>query len=147
VHSTRVIAIGNIRIRVCLAAAHTGGRLELLEFTAPPGSPGPPMHIHRRADETFHVLDGVLHMFVGEEKIDAAAGATVHVPRGTPHRFAYPAPGAGAPAPTRFLTCISPALEFERYFEELAALVKESYPPDRTKMAALMARFDQEAPG
>jgi quercetin dioxygenase-like cupin family protein len=53
------------------------------------------MHIHEREDETFHVLEGRLTLFVGGEEHDAPAGACALLPRGIPHTFAVESESVG----------------------------------------------------
>jgi mannose-6-phosphate isomerase-like protein (cupin superfamily) len=62
------------------------------------GPPGParliaPRHIHHHDDEAWYVLEGSLHVQSGENEIEAQAGASVLVPRGTPHTYWNPGPG------------------------------------------------------
>jgi mannose-6-phosphate isomerase-like protein (cupin superfamily) len=46
-----------------------------------------PMHVHDDADEIFYVLEGNLTFFVGEQRIEAASGAFVYLPRFVHHGF------------------------------------------------------------
>jgi quercetin dioxygenase-like cupin family protein len=50
-----------------------------------PGATGR-RHRHRRQDETFVVLDGVLTMYVGDppQRQDVSTGEVIHVESGTP---------------------------------------------------------------
>ena len=62
------------------------------------GPPGPPrwiapLHVHRRDDEAWYVVEGKLHVRVGQEVIEASAGSAVFVPRGTVHTYWNPGPG------------------------------------------------------
>ena|ERR1700687_5375319 len=62
------------------------------------GPPGPPrwiapLHVHRRDDEAWYVVEGELHVRVGQEVIEASAGSAVFVPRGTVHTYWNPGPG------------------------------------------------------
>jgi mannose-6-phosphate isomerase-like protein (cupin superfamily) len=62
------------------------------------GPPGPPrwiapLHLHRTDDEAWYVLEGKLHVRVGEDVVEASAGSGVFVPRGTPHTYWNPGPG------------------------------------------------------
>ena len=91
--------------------ADTGGRLLVLENLSTPGA-GPPLHVHRREDESFYVLEGEFEIVSGDRTIAAAAGSFVHVPRGTPHRFS----NVGE-APARILVWFSPA-GLEGFFRE-----------------------------
>ena len=46
-----------------------------------------PLHLHRRDDEAWYVLEGVLGVQVGSGEVEARSGAAALVPRGTPHTF------------------------------------------------------------
>jgi quercetin dioxygenase-like cupin family protein len=67
-------------------AADTAGQLTIVEVTEPPGAEAP-LHVHRRDDEAFWVLQGDVTFEVGETTIEASAGDYVFGPRGIPHRF------------------------------------------------------------
>jgi hypothetical protein len=45
------------------------------------------MHVHDDADEIFYVLDGNLTFYVGEQRVEAAPGAFVYLPRFVHHGF------------------------------------------------------------
>jgi mannose-6-phosphate isomerase-like protein (cupin superfamily) len=115
--------------------AETDGRFGLVEYTAAPGSPGPPLHLHREMVEMFFVLDGELSLRVGEETVPAPKGSFVLVPPETPHTFASP---GGDPA--RFLILMLPG-GFEQYFRELRDALGAG-PPDPTAMADLLSKYD-----
>jgi mannose-6-phosphate isomerase-like protein (cupin superfamily) len=62
------------------------------------GPPGPPrwiapLHLHRNDDEAWYVLEGKLHVRVGQDVLEASAGSAVFVPRGTAHTYWNPSPG------------------------------------------------------
>jgi hypothetical protein len=97
----------------------------VLEGWTPPGA-GPPVHRHRREDETFYVLAG--------EAILAPASTRVFDSRGIPHSFK----SIGDP-PARMLFLIQSA-GFESFFEELTQVLA-SGPPDPAKLAALAAQY------
>lgn len=67
---------------------------------APPGPPRyiAPLHLHRRDDEAWYVLEGTLCVQRGEEIIQANAGSGVFVPRGLKHTYWNPNPD-----PARYL--------------------------------------------
>ncbi len=67
-------------------SADTGGAYALAHATIAPGGE-PPLHIHAREDETFHILSGRMTFQRGMERIDAQPGDTVQLPRGTQHGF------------------------------------------------------------
>jgi mannose-6-phosphate isomerase-like protein (cupin superfamily) len=70
----------------------------------PPGEPRliKPLHVHYRDDEAWYVLDGALHVQLGDQEIRVPAGAAVFAPRGTPHTFWTP-----DAVPVRYLRIVS----------------------------------------
>jgi quercetin dioxygenase-like cupin family protein len=83
------------------ASESTAGRVAVIEFLAPRGS-GSPLHVHRREDEWFYVMDGALTFWVGGEVIEAPAGSFVYGPRDVPHTFTVNSDEA------RFLLVVEP---------------------------------------
>ena len=139
----KTISLLGVTIRYMTTRADTQGAWSLLEYTAPPHFAGSPLHWHRRTAEAFYVLEGAVTIQVGERTIKAAAGAFVLVPTSVVHTFSNPEDELA-----RFLTLVSPG-GFERYFEELAALVKSEpqWPPaDPRKLAVLGAKYDIHTP-
>src|SRR4029450_4627388 len=67
-------------------AEESGGRLPIVEVTAPPGLEVP-LHVHRRDDEGFWILEGDITFEVGDAAIEAHAGDYVFGPRDIPHRY------------------------------------------------------------
>ena len=67
-------------------AADTGGQMTIVEVTEHPGAEAP-LHVHRRDDEGFWVLEGDVTFEVGDQTIAASAGDYVFGPRDIPHRF------------------------------------------------------------
>ena len=67
-------------------AADTGGQMSIVQVTEPPGSEAP-LHVHRRDDEGFWILEGEVTFEVGETTIEASAGDYVFGPRDIPHRY------------------------------------------------------------
>ncbi|MFW5680744.1 MAG: cupin domain-containing protein, partial [Pseudomonadota bacterium] len=70
---TESLALGHHRILV--TAAETGGSIGVWEEIVQPGW-GPPLHVHHAEDEMFHVLEGRLRIWCGEETFEVTAGAT-----------------------------------------------------------------------
>ena len=100
------------------------------------GPPGPrrliaPLHLHHGDDEAWYVLEGTLHVQVGDNEVQAAAGSGVFVPRGTPHTYWNPGPG-----PVRYLLIMTSNIF--RLIQEIHAM------EDRTPAAlrALFGKFD-----
>jgi mannose-6-phosphate isomerase-like protein (cupin superfamily) len=46
-----------------------------------------PVHVHHKDDEAWYVLEGRLGVQVGDQDVEADAGAAVFVPRATPHTY------------------------------------------------------------
>jgi len=62
---------------------------------SPPRLIAPP-HIHHHDDEAWYVLEGALRIRVGNKEVEACAGSSVFVPRGTAHTYWNPGPRRGA---------------------------------------------------
>jgi mannose-6-phosphate isomerase-like protein (cupin superfamily) len=98
------------------------------EYTAPPGFPGPPLHVHPGFDESFLVVNGELVIQVREEAIKLSPGAAAYVSGGTPHTFSNP-----GPHPVQFMLVCSPG-GWEHFFRAVAA-------GDEATIAAISERF------
>lgn len=75
-----------------------GSSFVIAEWQDAGGPAGPPrliapLHVHYSDDEAWYVLEGALRVKVGDEEVEARAGAGVLVSRGTPHTFWNPGPG------------------------------------------------------
>jgi oxalate decarboxylase/phosphoglucose isomerase-like protein (cupin superfamily) len=106
--------------------------------------PGTPLHIHRRTDEAFYVLEGTFSFQVRERTVDGAAGAFFYVPKGVEHAF-----WNQALTPAKMLITMSPP-GFERYFEELSeglAAVGEDVEAAMSVRKALSEKHDIEVVG
>ena len=80
-----------------------------------------PRHIHHRDDEAWYVLEGTLHIEVGDRIVEAHTGSAVFVPRGTPHTYWNPGPG-----PTRYLLVM--AANICKLIAEIHAMTDRSRP-------------------
>ena len=109
------LSIGGGTITILADSAATGGRFAVVDYTAPPGFPGPPPHRHREIADLFYVLEGELSMKVDGDTVAAPAGTFVLVAPGTVHTFSNP-----SDRPARFLGIVSPG-GFEQYFRDVAA--------------------------
>jgi mannose-6-phosphate isomerase-like protein (cupin superfamily) len=108
-----------------------------VEFTAGPGF-DTGLHVHRRLEETFYILDGAFEFRAGDETFRATTGASVFVPPGVPHSFA----NRGA-RPSKLLLIMSPP-GHDRYFDELAEILAHDGPPDSHAIATLRTKYDTE---
>ena len=90
----------------------TGGAFYLAEISVPPGG-GPPLHIHSREDESFHMLEGTLTIQVGGDTLTASPGDFAYLPRGIAHSFRNSGDVAA-----KALVLVTPA-GLENYFAEV----------------------------
>jgi mannose-6-phosphate isomerase-like protein (cupin superfamily) len=79
-------------------AGSAGANFVIAEWKDAGGPPGlprwiAPLHLHRNDDEAWYVLEGRLCVRVGDDTVEAAAGSSVFVTRGTPHTYWNPGPG------------------------------------------------------
>jgi mannose-6-phosphate isomerase-like protein (cupin superfamily) len=86
------VLAGPNRIRILEDGSNTGHRIGLLEARLPPGSGGPPQHIHRAHSETFYVVSGTMRFTSANKDVDVCAGGLVTEPIGAPHTFSNPDP-------------------------------------------------------
>jgi quercetin dioxygenase-like cupin family protein len=123
-------------------AADTGGQMSIVEVTEHPGAEAP-LHVHRRDDEGFWVLEGDVSFEVADTTIEASSGDYVFGPRDIPHRFTVGdrgcrmlfilVPGGiedviratSEPAPSRTLPPPPEAEPTPEEIERLKAIVKE----------------------
>jgi quercetin dioxygenase-like cupin family protein len=92
----------------------------MVEWSLEPWAAGSSIHIHRTTEEAFYVLEGTIGFQLGEETVEAPAGAFVSAPKGTVHGF-----WNQGPTPARMLVMMSPP-EFWRYGKELAEGLAEA---------------------
>ena len=114
---TESLALGHHRILV--TAAETGGSLGIWEEIVEPGW-GPPLHVHHAEDEMFHVLEGRIRIWCGDETFLAEPGATAVLPRDVSHRFENVGDTVA-----RMLIAVTPG-GFEQFFLDAAALTDQS---------------------
>jgi quercetin dioxygenase-like cupin family protein len=134
----------------CKASSEeTGGQYALFEVWDAPHS-GPPLHVHRREDESYYILEGdyEIHLPDAAEPLRAGAGAYIAVARGTVHTYVCAGPGRG-----RMLVLATPG-GLERFFAELGepAVDREhppapAGPPDVGRMVAIANKYGIEIVG
>jgi mannose-6-phosphate isomerase-like protein (cupin superfamily) len=109
-----------------------GAALVLAEWTDPGGRTRPtryiaPLHVHHDDDEAWYVLEGTLRFRLGDEEVEAPAGAAVLAERGTPHTYWNP-----RPEPARYLLAMTP---------RIMALIDALHAPGGGDAAAIEAVF------
>ena len=119
------IATGGGTAIMKATAETTCGAFSLSETTFPPGMNGPPPHTHRYTTDTFYVLEGTLHMTVGDREIDASAGSYILLPPGVVHTFANT-----SSEPVRFLNVSAPG-GLENYLRDLADAMRSGKRSER----------------
>jgi len=72
--------------RIHVDGAQTDGRLSVVESLARLGDM-PPLHVHHREDEVFHVLEGRMSLHLPGERIELEAGSTLLAQKGVPHTY------------------------------------------------------------
>ena len=99
------------RMTVKATAAQTGGAFGLVESWVPVGA-SPPLHVHRREDESFWVIEGRVRFRCADEEYIAEAGTFVFLPRDIPHTFVVE-----GTEPAHLLTLLTPG-GAEQFFVE-----------------------------
>jgi quercetin dioxygenase-like cupin family protein len=115
------------------------GALALLDERGRQGDM-PPLHVHRRDDETFYVLEGELTLFVADERIVLGPGEAALAPRDVPHSYRVESEEA------RWLVIGTPA-GFDAFVREVAepAPADELPPPGRPFDPAALSRAAAKA--
>jgi quercetin dioxygenase-like cupin family protein len=128
----KTIMLFTVRFDYKVTSADSGGALSALEVTIPPKTLVKP-HNHSREDEFTVVLAGTVGARVGDRVVEAGPGASMVKPRGIPHAM-----WNLGPAPATVLEVVSPG-GLERYFEELAPVLRDKAPP--SEYDALAERY------
>lgn len=126
---------------VRLSSEESDGALTLMRMTMPAGM-GPPPHTHPGA-EIVEVLEGRIAYHIGDEVVEADAGATFHLPAGTLEWFE-------PQTTTTVLVAYIPG-GIEQFFAEVGepALTRELPPPsdeepDLERIAEVASRYGME---
>src|SRR5215210_5198797 len=94
----------------------TGGLYSIVEVLEPQGAQAP-LHLHRKEDEAFYVLEGQMTFRIGEETITARPGSFLFGPKDVPHTYSVDS------GPARLLFLLSPA-GFEGLVEAISKPAK-----------------------
>lgn len=137
----RIVSLGGAgEVTLKVEGLDSGHRAAVYEFTVPPATAGPPLHLHRTWDETFYVLEGEMTFLIDGTNHVAPAGTCVFVPRGILHTF-----WNATDSPARQLTFFAPS-GIENYFDALTMVMHSDNPAVVAEAAALMETFDMVVP-
>lgn len=107
--------------------AQTGDAYTILGITLEKGQ-GAPMHIHKREDEVFYILEGTCTFGLGDEVITAEVGTTVILKKGLAHFFRN-----DSSTPMKALITAVPG-GLDRYFDEVTTAIAEQKPEEIGKI-------------
>jgi mannose-6-phosphate isomerase-like protein (cupin superfamily) len=79
-----------------------------------PFGDSPPLHVHHREDEIFHVLEGVVRFRVGDQELVVQAGQSALAPKGAPHTFRVESESGAR------LLVMTPGDDFEGFVREVS---------------------------
>lgn len=108
--------------------------------------PGPPVHVHPTAEESYAVVEGELEVLMDGRWSAVRAGEKATVPAGVPHSVRN---ASGEPA--RIVNIHQPAQRFEEFFRDMHRLIQEGkikrLPPKEPRSAIYAAMLFAEYPG
>jgi quercetin dioxygenase-like cupin family protein len=120
------VSLYQVLFRYGVGADESDGSLSMLEVTIPPRTLVKP-HMHSREDEYSLILSGSVGARLGDETVEEIPeGSWLVKPRSVPHAL-----WNVSDEPVRILEVVLPG-GIERYFEQIAPILKE-HGPDWTK--------------
>jgi len=132
---SRRIALYDVAFRYGVGAEETAGAISMLEVSIPPRTLVKP-HAHLREDEFTLVLEGSVGARLGDQTVEQiAAGSWLVKPRSVPHAM-----WNVGDKPARILEVVTPG-GIERYFEQIAPILKEHGPDWTNRYNALADEF------
>lgn len=84
----RIAYTGGHELAVILDAAVTAGQFSVIDVHARRGDASP-AHVHSRDDEAFFLLEGMMTVWVGDQRSQLQAGGIAFLPRHLPHAVRY----------------------------------------------------------
>ena len=76
----------NTLVRVHVSCDEGTDNISYIEHHVRQGE-SPPLHIHEREDEIFHLLEGNFTFRQGDADVRKGPGDVIFIPKGTPHTF------------------------------------------------------------
>lgn len=132
-NDVRVLRAFGEEMTVLLDGDHTAGTLAMWTAVTGPGG-GPPLHYHLNEDETLHILEGRVALFLDGEWNEVGPGTTVFLPRGVVHTFKNI-----GDTPCRMLNMATPS-GFEKFFARCAEEFTKSGDPDMSRIREIGAQ-------
>ena len=108
------------RMTFIATAADTGGEATIFELTGRPDCEVAMAHVHPHQSERFEVIEGIVEVRLGREKILVGPGDVVDIAPGIAHTWK----NAGA-EDVRFRVEVRPSLGFERMIETMFGLAAD----------------------
>jgi quercetin dioxygenase-like cupin family protein len=116
-----------------VTSAQSGGVVCMFQHAASRGK-RTPLHVHPHHDELAYILEGELLIHVDGVEHRAGAGATVWVPRGTPHAFVVTSELA------RSVWFVTPGAEMEAFYRQAGdAVTNPTLPPVEVDIPRVVA--------
>jgi mannose-6-phosphate isomerase-like protein (cupin superfamily) len=131
--------------RVLVDGDASGGAIAVVESHARGGNM-PPLHVHRREDEVFYVLEGRLSVHLPEGSVELGPGEAAFAPRDVPHAYRVESETAS------WLAIATPA-GFDAFVREVGEpATEEVLPPegrehDPARIGEISARYGIELLG
>lgn len=129
--------LGGLGVRSMVPGIDSRGGFSLVEHPLKPRALAAPLHRHSREDEYSYVLSGRVGALLGDEVVVGKPGDLIYKPRNQWHTFWNDGDEAAS-----LLEIICPA-GFEKYFEELLALVRDGK-PDPSRIVPIAQRYGLE---
>jgi mannose-6-phosphate isomerase-like protein (cupin superfamily) len=98
-----------------------GQTVLILEGSLPPGTSGPPLHVHCDSRETIVVKSGLLGVRIGRQKFDVSPDKTAAVPAGVLHTW-----WNAGDEPLETSGRAVPASDLDRFIQALWAVINAS---------------------
>jgi quercetin dioxygenase-like cupin family protein len=117
-----------------LTGEDTGGAFDYFIVEVGPHE-GPPLHVHRKQEETIHVLKGKFKVRVGDEICYCNEGDFVYLPSKVPHAFLNLTDEQG-----EIIVVYTPGGGY-KFFEELGPLMHNGS-PDKKVVAQLFEKYE-----
>ncbi|HEX3966438.1 MAG TPA: cupin domain-containing protein [Edaphobacter sp.] len=130
------IHVGEMSVTFLKTRHETGDALDLFELTVPPFARIPLPHIHRKYDETIFGVNGTLTWTLRDKLMQVRRGATLFIPRGTPHSYAN-----CTHLTARILCLQTPGVLGPEYYREIASLFRTGKHPDLAAIGTVMSRY------